>query len=104
MMPNLTDYYTKAQTEALIPAQANLTNYYTKTQVDALIPPAVDLSEYYTKLQADTKFLDDQEVNAKIYAYDQQVATNTIIVNNFTNLQTQINTLLNSYAGQSTQI
>ena len=46
---DLTDYYTKAETEALVNAkEVDLSDYYTKAEVDNLIP---DVSAYQTEAQ-----------------------------------------------------
>lgn len=77
---DLSNYYTKEETEALIPdisgkqdkltagnnitiegnvisatggGDADLSNYYTKEEVDGLIPDPTDLSDYYTKTETD---------------------------------------------------
>ena len=52
---DLSDYYTKEQTDALVNGvEVDLSDYYTKAQTDALLDSVeVDLSDYYTKTQTD---------------------------------------------------
>ena len=71
---DLSNYFTKAQTNAEISAAINtaLASYYTKTQVDSLIAPFItksvnDLVNYYLKSEVFTK----AEVNALIAAVQQ---------------------------------
>lgn len=53
---DLTNYYTKSETNALLEDKADVDDTYTKTQVDDAIDNAIeniDLSDYYTKAQTD---------------------------------------------------
>ncbi len=57
MMPtmiDLSDYYTKLEINTIVVSlQEQISNRYTKAEVDALLPVAVDLSAYYTKTETD---------------------------------------------------
>lgn len=53
---DLSNYYTKAETEALVDAkEVDLTDYYTKAEVDDLIPEETNLSNYYTKAETEAQ-------------------------------------------------
>lgn len=73
---DLSDYYTKAETSALV--RVNLENYYTKTEVDELTE--VDLSNYYTK--AETL----QQINSGLAYYENN--TENLIAAALTNYYT----------------
>nr|WP_322719599.1 hypothetical protein [Nostoc sp. ChiQUE02]MDZ8232636.1 hypothetical protein [Nostoc sp. ChiQUE02] len=51
---DLTNYYTKPQSDTLLSAKANQSTTYTKTEVDGLVTPKANSSDVYTKTQTDT--------------------------------------------------
>lgn len=74
---DLTDYYTKDETNELIDkvsaGDIDLTNYYTKNEtenliddaIDSIVIPETDLSNYYTKSEVDEK-IDNIEVGGDV--------------------------------------
>lgn len=76
---DLSNYYTKAETGALV--SANLDNYYTKDETDGLV--GVDLSDYFTK---------SQTINVVIAGLDTTYSkseTDTKISNSLSNYYTK---------------
>ena len=122
---SLADYYTKLQTDVMLDLKldasaytpTDLSNYYTKSEVytknevDDKIASAetFDPTQYYTKSESDTRFALKSEIpNLSGYATtewvtNQNFVTNTTIQQYITNLQQQINSIIESVSGCCSQ-
>ncbi len=123
---DLTDYYTKDETNELIDkvsaGDIDLTNYYTKNEtenliddaIDNIVIPETDLSNYYTKSEVDEKidnidvggdvdvdltdYYTKEEVNTSIQGVKATIPTKTSELNNDSNFITSnIDNLTNFY-------
>lgn len=72
-MPDLSDYYNKAEVNQKIEEHApDLSDYYTKSEVDAKVEEhQTDLSDYYTKEEADSKI--DEKIQAINFPEDESI-------------------------------
>ena len=64
---DLSDYYTKTQSDSTFAKKSDLSNHYTKSQSDSTFAkkgeiPNVDLSDYYTKSQSESTFAKKGEI------------------------------------------
>lgn len=94
--PDLSDYYTKEEVDALIPEVPSLSGYATEQWVeDKHYITGVDLSDYVTY-----ESLPDLSVYAtKQWVVNQNFALNTELIQYITNLQNQIDSLKQQISG-----
>lgn len=94
--PDLSDYYTKEEVDALIPEVPSLSGYATEQWVeDKHYITGVDLSDYVTY-----ESLPDLSVYAtKQWVINQNFALNTELIQYITNLQNQIDSLKQQISG-----
>ena len=98
---DLSDYYTKEETDTKLDTRANVSSVYTKTETDSKLSSKADSSSVYTKTETDTK------LNAK--ANQSTTYTKTEVDTKLGNkansadvyTQSQIDTKLNSKADKT---
>lgn len=74
---DLTRYYTKTETDALLDDKADVDDVYTKTETNALLSAKANSADVYTKSAADDKFIAQADiVNAPTTAEINAAITN----------------------------
>lgn len=108
-IPDLTNYYNKAQTDALLNNKADttdlpdMTNYYTKTQTNTLLNGKADQATTYTKTEVDNQLATKINIGALNAYYNKtdidNMLTNYVETDDLTAYytKTQVDALFNNY-------